>query len=233
MMPWTSKSKEAKDLAAKGLFHFLNIEQPQAYDYFVQALDRDPNLTLPLVLMANMTTGETKKAYIAKVAKSATHKTEGEKLLASLSDEKGTPETRRDAWDKLHTMYPNDATIASGYVNSRATPEERFAAAQEFIEKFPDIPWMYNTIGYYYLQDKKDPEMAKKNFEKYIELYPEGYNPYDSMGEFYLLTGDLDNAEKYYSKALEIYPYANSSLNALEKIKEQKKMNAPNEEKKN
>src|SRR5689334_15691758 len=104
-------------------------------------------------------------------------------------------------------MFPDGEIVGSIYVQTRATPEERFAAAQEYIKKFPNQPAMYNTIAYYYMLDKKDNAMAKQNFEKYIALYPDGSNPYDSMGEYYLDTGDTANAEKYYNMSLEKYPF--------------------------
>ena len=70
-----------------------------------------------------------------------------------------------------------------------------------------------------YLQVKKDNATAKQHFEKYIELYPTGCNPYDSFGEFYFITGDMDNAEKYYQLALEKYPFNTSSIEKLKEIK--------------
>ena len=120
-------------------------------------------------------------------------------------------------------MFPDGAMLGNIYVQTRATPEEQFAAAQDFIKKFPDQPSMYNTIGYYYMLNKKDNAMAKQNFEKYISMYPDGSNPYDSMGDFYLTTGDTTNSEKYYKLSLEKYPFTTSSLNALQKINDSKK----------
>jgi tetratricopeptide (TPR) repeat protein len=231
-MTWTTKSKDADELAKKGADYFMNIEHPQAYDCFIKALKLDPNFTIPLVFMSIMTTGETRKAYAEKAQQSAANKTEGEKLFASLADAKSTEESRRATWAKLHEMFPDGSMIGTGYVNSRATPDEQIAAAQEYLKKFPDKPWMHNTLGYLYLNEKKDNDMARQHFEKYIELYPEGYNPYDSMGEFYMLTGDPANAEKYYTKSLEKYPFANSSIVALEKIKEEKKKATATSEKK-
>jgi tetratricopeptide (TPR) repeat protein len=120
-------------------------------------------------------------------------------------------------------MFPDGAMIGDFYVQTRATADERFSAAQDYIKKFPKEAAMYNTIAYYYMQDKKDNEMAKQNFEKYISLYPEGSNPYDSMGEFYVNTGDTANARKYYNKSLEKYPFSTSSVNALQKMADDKK----------
>src|SRR5436190_9358114 len=62
-MTWTTKSEAAKKLADEGSNDFMNIERPQAYEKFKQALDIDPNFTVALVFMSNLTEGETKKAY--------------------------------------------------------------------------------------------------------------------------------------------------------------------------
>ncbi len=221
-MTWTTKSAEAKTLATNGVKHFMNIEMEQAYHDLSAALKLDPGFTVALVFMANLTRGEVRKSYLNKALKSAANKTAGEKLFASTLDEKNNQETNRDTWAKLHSMFPDGAMISNYYVVTRATPEERFAAAEEYIQKFPKEPAMYNIIAYYYLQDKKDNDKAKEHFEKYISLYPDGYNPYDSMGEFYVTTGDAVNGEKYYRLALEKYPFATSSLNALQKIMDAK-----------
>jgi Tfp pilus assembly protein PilF len=57
-------------------------------------------------------------------------------------------------------------------------------------------------------------------------MYPQGYNPYDSMGEYYLTIGDMENAEKYYTLALEKAPFNHSSLAAMENIEQAKKKKA-------
>lgn len=221
-MTWTTKSKAAKELALSGADHMMNVEFEQAYSDFSAALKLDPDFTVALVFMNNLNRGETRKAFAERALKSAANKTEGEKLFASLVDEKNTQETRRDIWAKLHSMFPDGEMLGHFYVQTRATPEERFTAAQDYIKRFPNQAAMYNTIGYYYMQDKKDNELAKKNLEKYISLYPKGTNPYDSMGEYYLNTGDSVNSKKYYSMALEKYPLNNSSINALQKMEEKK-----------
>lgn len=222
-MTWTTKSKQAKELALNGASHLMNAEAEQAFTDFSAALKLDPNFTVALVFMSNLTRGEARKMYAERALKSAANKTEGEKLFVTLVNEKNTQEQNREIWAKLHSMFPDGDMIGNRYVQTRATPEERFAAAQEYIAKFPKQPAMYNTIAYYYMLDKKDNEMAKKNLEKYIALYLDGANPYDSMGEFYMNTGDMENSRKYYSLALEKYPFLYSSLAALQKIADKDK----------
>jgi Tfp pilus assembly protein PilF len=222
-MTWTSKSAKAKELASKAADHYMNAEFEAAHAGFAKALELDPDFTIALAYMANLTKGEVKKAYVQKTLKSAANKTEGEKLFASLVEPELDAAKRRDIIAQLRLLYPDGGMINTMYVNTRETPEERFEAAQEFLKRFPDKAWIHNSIAYMYLLDKKDNDMAKKHFEKYIEMYPQGYNPYDSMGEYYLTIGDNVNAEKYYTLALEKSPFCHSSLAAMEKINEAKK----------
>lgn len=222
-MTWTSRSEAAKKLASEGADYFMNIEFPQAYESFKKALEIDPDFTVALVFMTNLTEGDVKKQYAERAVKSAENKTEGEKLFASIAKQGSTPEQRRNTWEQLHNMFPDGGMIGNFYVITRATPEERFQAAQDYIAKFPKNACMYNTIAYYYMLDKKDLAKAKECFEKYIQLYPDGYNPYDSMGEYYLTAGDVANAKKYYTMAVERYPFSNSSVQALQKINDDAK----------
>lgn len=221
-LPLNTKSKVAKNAAMKGIESFMNIEMPDAYQYFTQALKQDPNFLVANVFMSFITRGETSKSYAKKAIALSKGKTEGEQLFASLVDDKKNDETK-EIWTKLHNIYPDCAVAGNYFVWSRSTPDERFAAAQDYLSQFPTKAWIHNTLGYYYMNDKKDMVMAKKHFEKYISLYPNGYNPHDSMGEYYLENGDTENAEKHYNMALEKYPFNVSSLEAIKKINDGKK----------
>lgn len=227
-MTWTTKSEKAKEFAIQGATHMMNIEFEQAYDDFKSALALDPDFTVVLVFMANLTTGNTKKEYGQRALKSAANKTEGEKLFASMANPDRKQEEDRQTWAKLHEMFPDGGMIGAYYVMSRATPEEQIAAAEGYIKKFPDNACMYNMMGYYTLSVKKDTLGAKKYFEKYIELYPDGSNSYDSMGEYYFVTGEMEKSEKYYNLALEKYPFSQSSVAKLKEIKDAKEKNGVN-----
>lgn len=225
-MAWTTSSTAAKKLTAEGSDYLMNVEYPQAYEKFAEALQLDPNFTVALVFMTDLSVGNIKKEYAKRALKSAENKTDGEKLFASLAKEDGTTESRRQVWEKLHTMFPDGGMIGYFYVATRATPEERMQAAQDYITKFPDNACMYNTIAYYYMLDKKDMAKAKENFDKYMKLYPDSYNAYDSMGEYYLTLGDKENARKYYTMSLERYPFAKSSVDAMQKMDDDAKKQA-------
>lgn len=222
-MTWTTTSDKARDLAGQGSQYMRNNEPAQAYDKFKQALEIDPDFTIVLTFMSYLTQGQTQKDYQDRALKSASNKTDGEKLFASTVTRDTTGKIFRDAFTKLHDMYPDGSMIGIFYVFSRATPQEQYAAALDYAKKFPDEAAIYNGLGYMSMSLKKDTAAAKAYFEKYIKLYPEGCNPYDSMGEFYLNTGDLANAEKYYKMALEKYPFNISSIDKLKEISEKKK----------
>jgi tetratricopeptide (TPR) repeat protein len=224
-MTWSTKSGKARELATKAVNHMMNLELPQAYEYVKQAIDLDPDFTVALVFMANLSSGSIKKAYSAKAVKSSANKTEGEKLFASLVDTGMTQDSRRNVWAKLYNMFPEDRMMGVYYIFSRATPGEQFTVGEELVKKFPNEPALHNIMAYLYLQEKKDTALAKTYFEKYIAMYPAGCNPYDSMGEFYFLTGDMDNSEKYYKMALEKYPFNASSTDKLKEIDAAKEKN--------
>lgn len=218
-MTWTTSSKEAREFAGKGAGHMMNIEFAQAYQQFERALELDPDFTVVLALMANLSTGETKKKYAERAFASAKNKTEGEQLFVKLVTPGNKQADNQKIWADLHEMFPDGSFIGFFYTTSRPTPEEQLVAAEEYYKKFPDVAPIHNILGYMYLQVKKDNATAKKHFEKYIELYPTGCNPYDSFGEFYFITGDMDNAEKYYRIALEKYPFNTSSIEKLNEIR--------------
>lgn len=218
-MTWTTSSKEAKEIALKGADHMMNIEFAQAYQQFEKALALDPNFTIVLTLMANLSNGEAKKKFAERAFASAKNKTAGEQLFVKLVTPENKQADNQKIWADLHDMFPDGGFIGFFYVLSRSTPAEQFTAAEEYVKKHPDSAPIHNILGYLYLQEKKDNATAKKYFEKYIELYPTGCNPYDSFAEYYFITGDMDNAEKYYQLALEKYPFNNSSLEKLKEIK--------------
>src|SRR3954447_24744808 len=71
---WTTKSKEAREWAEKGLVHYNNLESEVAYENFSRALEKDPNFTMAQFMMAIITYGETKKMYVDKAKTSVENK---------------------------------------------------------------------------------------------------------------------------------------------------------------
>ena len=227
-MTWTTSSKEAISRTQKGIIHLVNIESAQAYADFKVALELDKNFTVPLVFLANLSVGEAQKTYAQRAIKSAVGKSPGEKLLATTVAPENIRGTNIETWKKLYDMFPDDNVAGYYNVVYRETRKESFKEARAYITKFPDKPWMYNIIAYYYMNDEKDFELAKANFTRYLLLYPEGCNPYDSMGDYYYAVKDYENAEKYYNMALEKYPFNSSTIDKLKEMKDSKKIKSSN-----
>ena len=77
-MTWTTKSDAAKERAMTGAAHMMNAEFEQAYQDFSEAVKLDPDFTVALAFMANLSTCQTRKDYTQKALNSASDKTEGE-----------------------------------------------------------------------------------------------------------------------------------------------------------
>ncbi len=214
---WTTKSKEAKELAKKGLTHYKNLEFEVAYEYFTRALEKDPNLTMAQLGMAVLSVGDTKKMYVDKAKTSTSNKSEGEKIIVTLLNTK-SPKESHEIWANLHNKFPDDALSYYYYALTMPDSVQVFNTITEYLQKYPSSPEALNNLAYMYLAAKKDTATAKKYFEKYIEVYPDGYNPYDSMGEFYYRIGDMENSKKYYTKSLEHYPFCYSSRKKMEEL---------------
>jgi tetratricopeptide (TPR) repeat protein len=214
---WTTKSKEARELATKGLTHYKNLEFEVAYEYFTTALEKDPDLTVAQVGMAVLSVGDTKKMYTDKAKASVANKSEGEKIMVTLLDIK-SPKESHAIWTNLHNKFPDDALCYYYYALTMPDSVQAFNTITEYLQKYPSSPEALNNLAYMYLVVKKDTETAKKYFERYIEVYPDGYNPYDSMGEFYYRIGDMENSKKYYTQSLEHYPFCYSSRKKIEEL---------------
>jgi CubicO group peptidase (beta-lactamase class C family) len=74
-----------------------------------------------------------------------------------------------------------------------------------------------NILGYQLLHQGKMKE-AIEVFRLNTEAFPESYNVWDSYAEAYMVSGDKENAIRYYKKSLEIYPESTSGKEALKKL---------------
>jgi len=74
-----------------------------------------------------------------------------------------------------------------------------------------------NMLGYQLLHMGKTKE-AIEVFRLNTEAFPESFNVWDSYAEAFMLSGDKENAIKYYKKSLEINPESESGIEALKKL---------------
>ncbi|HWJ28203.1 MAG TPA: hypothetical protein VNS32_16790, partial [Flavisolibacter sp.] len=145
-LTWTIKSKKAKELVDKGMFHFQNVERELAYNDFLEALKIEPQCTIAQFMLTGLTVGETKKSYEAMARNSVKDKSEGEKMLVEHMGEYDNAESTRAFWEKMHAQFPDSRLFAYFYATSRKNGEEQFSALQEFNAKYPDVPEAYNIL---------------------------------------------------------------------------------------
>lgn len=74
-----------------------------------------------------------------------------------------------------------------------------------------------NILGYQLLHQRKIKE-AIEVFRLNTEAFPESFNVWDSYAEAFMVSGDKENAIKYYKKSLEINPESTSGKEALKKL---------------
>jgi len=98
-------------------------------------------------------------------------------------------------------------------INSFDTPKDELLAIiryreQKLREHFtysePPYPEELLNMSGYMNMDMQQFEKAKMYLKLAIEYYPESANAFDSMADYYEAKGDLNNAIKYVSKALEL-----------------------------
>lgn len=64
-------------------------------------------------------------------------------------------------------------------------------------------PEILNRLGYARLKKEDQPNWALELFKLNVELFPEDGNLWDSLGEAYLKYGEIEEAIKCYTKAVE------------------------------
>ncbi|MBT8235121.1 MAG: tetratricopeptide repeat protein [Bacteroidia bacterium] len=224
---WTGDDEIANALVGAGIDCAMNIEFEKAYTFFDAAVQKDPTLFAPHVMLRNFSNGEKRAYHKEQAQKLVEGKNEVSKLFVSLMDikwkdnEDNARKERNETWAKMHELAYDGAFVHFRYAqtledeNARIAEFEKLIAKNEANER--STGHIHNLLGYtHYGMGNK--EKAKEHFKKYVELRPNGYNAYDSMAEFYMNEGNNEKAIKYYKKALMHYPGANNAREKLEEL---------------
>ncbi len=239
---WQSENDFANEMTNAGFVHLYNVEREKAMVYFEKALEYDPSLFGPHVVLAGLSENGSEKQnmHIQKAKENVVDKNETSKIFVSLLDlEKGgnwplVTQGAHDVWASMREIEPKGKLIHYYYAFTIPGMENKIKEMEGLLAELRDgvgeneslavsgdhdfmIAPIINTLGYFYY-NIGDKEKAKSLFEEYIELYPNGYNSYDSMGEFYYNEGDMENAMKFYTKAKEMYPSAVSANTMISEI---------------
>jgi len=225
---WTGDDEIANALVGAGIDCAMNIEFEKAYTFFDAAVQKDPTLFAPHKFLANFSKGEKKAYHKEQANKLVEGKNEVSKLYVSLLDikwkdnEENARKQRDETWAKMHELAYDGRFVHFRYAQTLEDDKAKIAEFEKLISKLEasdrNTGHVHNLMGYlhYGLENKVE---AKAHFEKYVELRPNGYNAYDSMAEFYKNEGDVENAIKYYKKAVMQYPMAQNAKDELKALK--------------
>lgn len=217
---WRGDNETANYLSIQGIGHWSNIEFAQAYTVWNHAVELDPTLFAPHVMLSMMSVGEAKEYHKSMAKEHVANENETGKTFVSLLDAENGEE-RRAIWAKMRELS-NGPFIQHMYARSLSNQDDQSAALEEldkvilFCEengRNSSLAASYN-IKAYLSQQSGDMTSANVAVDKYVEIW-DGPNSADSRAEMYLLAGDTTNAILWYKKALERYPYATSARQQL------------------
>ncbi|MEK6288077.1 MAG: serine hydrolase [Acidobacteriota bacterium] len=76
-----------------------------------------------------------------------------------------------------------------------------------------------NSLGYYFLNTRKDVGAAVAVFRLNVEAFPDYANAYDSLGEAYMVKGDKELAIRNYQRSLDLNPQNTNAVEMLKKLR--------------
>ena len=240
---WQSDNDFANEMTNAAFVHLYNVEYEKAMVFFAKALEYDPSLFGPHVVLAGLSPEGSEKSemHIKKAKENVADNNDTSKLFVSLLD---LPRQSRwwpligpgahDKWAEMRSIEPKGKLIHFYYSFTIPGLENKIREMESLLSELRDgvgeteslavsgdhsymVAPITNVLGYFYY-NQGDKEKAKSLFEEYIDLHPNGYNSYDSMGEFYYNEGDLESAKSYYSKAVENYFGANTANGKLREL---------------
>ena len=240
---WQSDNDFANEMTNAAFVHLYNVEYEKAMVFFEKALEYDPSLFGPHVVLAGLSPEGSEKSemHIKKARENVADNNDTSKLFVSLLD---LPRQSRwwpllgpgahDKWAEMRSIEPKGKLIHFYYSFTIPGLENKIREMESLLSELRDgvgeteslavsgdhsymVAPITNVLGYFYY-NQGDKEKAKSLFEEYINLHPNGYNSYDSMGEFYYNEGDLESAKSYYSKAVENYFGANTANGKLREL---------------
>ena len=211
-IPITTSSEKARDAYLKGRWLLENLRVTDAHEYFLKAVEFDPEFALAHLGVANTspTNQEFFEAFRRAVDTSA-NASEGERfLIAALeANVAGNPEVQLAKLEALVALFPEDERAHNAIGNflffNQQNYERAISSYRQAIDINPKFAPPYNLLGYA-LRQVGDYAGAEDAFQRYTELIPDQPNPYDSYGELLMKMGRYDESIASYEKALAIDP---------------------------
>jgi len=210
-MPLTTSSNSAKVQFRTALDHLNNVEVVAARDAADQALKKDPDFALALLVRGltskSFADGE---SYIEKAQARRSAVTVGERhfIDAVAARRAGDMKKMTTAVKALAEAHPRDpdALFMLGQMHfSMQNADKTKETFSRLLEIDSTYAAAYNLLGYRAMYEGEQEE-AESMFKTYVELRPEAPNPYDSLAEYYLKVGNYDDAVANYMTAYEKDP---------------------------
>jgi tetratricopeptide (TPR) repeat protein len=210
-VPITTSSKKALKLFLKGRDLAETIRFTDARDYFLRAIDEDPQFAMAYLYLANNSASA--KEFFSSLKKAvflAEEVSEGERLwiLGREAGSRGKPDLQLEHFLALVELYPEDER-AHNLMGGLLFGRQEYKRAIEYYERAnainPDFSQPYNQLGYA-LRFLGKYEKAGHAFKRYIQLIPDEPNPYDSYAELLMKVGRHEESIENYRKALEKNP---------------------------
>ncbi len=186
---WTTKSKEAVDLAAKIIHQIETMStNAQTLEQAKKIVALDPDFAFGHYLVATFSQGVDAEAVKAETAKTR-------ELAAKAS------EGEREYMEAVFQIRANEG--------DKAVP--RLVA---LAEKYPDERLVHMMLGQQYVNQGKVVE-ARKHFERAIALDPSLPRVYAFIGNIELLGDNYRKAREYYTKAAAMAPKSVIPFNSV------------------
>jgi len=211
-IPITTSSEKARDAFLKGRWLLDNLRLTDAHEYFIKAVEADPDFALAHLRVAN--TASTNQEFfdaLRRAVDESADVSEGEKLViaAFQAGVAGDPQTQQSKLEALVALFPEDERahnlIGNFLFFNQQNYERAISAYRAAIDINPAFATPYNNLGYA-LRFVGDYAAAEEAFQRYTELIPDQPNPYDSYAELLMKMGRYDESISSYQKALEIDP---------------------------
>lgn len=210
-IPVTTSSKKARELFLEGRELAEMIRFTDARDYFLRAIDEDPQFAMAYLYLAN--NAASAKEFFSSLKKAvflAGEVSEGERLwiLGQEAGNRGKPEVQLEHFSALTELYPEDErahNLLAGVYFGRQDYRQAITHYETANQINPNFSQPYNQLGYA-LRFLGKYEKSEYAFKKYVQLIPDEPNPYDSYAELLMKVGRHEESIENYRKALEKSP---------------------------
>jgi tetratricopeptide (TPR) repeat protein len=207
-VPISTTSAEARADFIKGRTLNENLRGHESREYFLRAIQKDPNFATAHLNLANSApTAKEFFDHLGHAVALADKVSKGEKLtiLGTQAGANGDPAKQLELYRQLVAEFPQDQRahfLLGGAYFGRQDYDKAIEEYNRATGIAPDYAPAYNSVGYAYRTAGRNGE-AERAFKKYIELIPNDPNPYDSYAELLMKMGRFDESIAQYRKALE------------------------------